>query len=312
MTSIDVKSDLTVIGGGIAGISASLAAARRGLKVALVEARDVLGGNNSSEYRVHLSSPALSSPSFYARDGGISDELKLTVFHHNPRYNTKDDYHLTDMALFSVVLAEPNIDLYLGAAVTEVETDGNGPFGPARSALAESKRAAESIVRAYKDEYQVDGKIARIFNTYGTGADLNDQRVITKMIVEALSNRNLTIYGNGEQLRSFCWVGDVVDGLIRLMNRLPDVKVPVVNIGNNHEISIRALAEKIIDMTGSRSRIIHRSARNDDPRHKSPDISRAREMLGWQPTTTLDEGLQRVISYVENELTQMRSWVEVH
>ena len=88
--------------------------------------------------------------------------------------------------------------------------------------------------------------------------------------------------------------------------------MPVVNIGNNHEISIRALAEKIIDMTGSRSRIIHRSARNDDPRHKSPDISRAREMLGWQPTTTLDEGLQRVISYVENELTQMRSWVEVH
>ena len=86
----------------------------------------------------------------------------------------------------------------------------------------------------------------------------------------------------------------------------------MVNIGNNHEISIRALAEKIIDMTGSRSRIIHRSARNDDPRHKSPDISRAREMLGWQPTTTLDEGLQRVISYVENELTQMRSWVEVH
>ena len=197
-------------------------------------------------------------------------------------------------------------------AVRQQSMHEDHPFGPARSALAESKRAAESLVRAYKDEYQVDGKIARIFNTYGTGADLNDQRVITKMIVEALSNRNLTIYGNGEQLRSFCWVGDVVDGLIRLMNRLPDVKVPTVNIGSNHEISIRALAEKIIDMTGSRSKIIHQNARNDDPRHKSPDISRAREMLGWQPTTTLDEGLRRVISDVENALTQVRSWVEVH
>ena len=143
MTFIEVKSDLTVVGGGIAGISASLAAARRGLKVALVEARDVLGGNNSSEYRVHLSSPALSSPSFYARDGGISDELKLTVFHHNPRYNTKDDYHLTDMALFSVVLAEPNIDLYLGAAVTEVETDGNGVI---TKVIATRARTEETII----------------------------------------------------------------------------------------------------------------------------------------------------------------------
>ncbi|MBR3792568.1 MAG: GDP-mannose 4,6-dehydratase, partial [Alistipes sp.] len=140
----------------------------------------------------------------------------------------------------------------------------------------------------------------------------SDQRVVTKMIVEALSGRNLTIYGNGEQLRSFCWVGDVVDGLIRLMNRLPDVQVPTVNIGNNHEITIRALAEKIIDLTGSHSKIIHLDARNDDPRHKSPDISRAREMLGWQPTTTLDEGLRRAITYFEHELTQMRSWVEMH
>ena len=104
----------------------------------------------------------------------------------------------------------------------------------------------------------------------------------------------------------------MIDALIRLMNRLPDVQIPIVNIGSNHEISIRALAEKIIDLTGSRSKIIHRDARNDDPRHKSPDISRAREMLGWQPTTTLDEGLRRAITYFESELTQMRSWVEIH
>ncbi|MBQ2414098.1 MAG: NAD-dependent epimerase/dehydratase family protein, partial [Rikenellaceae bacterium] len=108
-------------------------------------------------------------------------------------------------------------------------------FGPVRSALSEGKRAAESLVRAYRSEYQVDGKITRIFNTYGTGADTSDQRVVAKMIVKALTGQNITIYGNGEQLRTFCWVGDVVDALIRLMNRLPDVEVPTVNIGSNHE-----------------------------------------------------------------------------
>lgn len=210
----------------------------------------------------------------------------------------------------SRVLLASSGDVY--GAVRQQSMHESQTFGPASSALAESKRAAECLVRAYKNEYQVDGKIARIFNTYGVGADLSDQRVVVKMIVEALSGRNITIYGNGEQLRSFCWVGDVVDAMIRLMNRLPDVEVPTVNIGSNHEISIRALAEKIISLTGSHSKIIHRDARTDDPRHKSPDISRAREMLGWQPTTTLDEGLWRTISYVEHELMQMRSWVDTH
>lgn len=210
----------------------------------------------------------------------------------------------------SRVLLASSGDVYGAVRTQSMHEDQQ--FGSTHSALAESKRAAESFMQAYKDEYQVDGKIARIFNTYGSGADLSDQRVVTKMIVDALLGRNLTIYGSGEQLRSFCWVGDVIDALIRLMNLLPDVKIPTINIGSNHEITIRALAEKIIDLTGSRSKIIHQSARPDDPRHKTPDISRARKMLGWQPTTTLDEGLRRAIAYFENELTQMRSWVEMH
>lgn len=185
-------------------------------------------------------------------------------------------------------------------------------FGPVRSALSEGKRAAESLVRAYRSEYQVDGKIARIFNTYGTGADTSDQRVVAKMIIKALTGQNITIYGNGEQLRTFCWVGDVVDAMIRLMNRLPDVEVPTVNIGSNHEISIRTLAEKIISITGSRSKIIHHAARHDDPRRKSPDISRARQMLDWQPTTSIDEGLLQTINYFERELYSMRSWIEMN
>ncbi len=185
-------------------------------------------------------------------------------------------------------------------------------FGPACSAAAESKRAAESLLRAYKTEYQTDGKIARIFNTYGTGADPSDRRVVAKMIVEALTGRNLTIYGSGQQLRSFCWVGDTVDALLRLMNLLPDVQVQTVNIGSSHEITIRALAEKIISLTGSRSKIIHLEARNDDPRHKTPDITRARRLLDWQPATSLDDGLLRTINYFEKELSRLRSWVEVH
>ena len=210
----------------------------------------------------------------------------------------------------SRMLFASSSDVY--GSIRQQSMQEDATFGPVRSALAEGKRAAESFVRAYRSEYQVDGKIARIFNTYGTGADTSDQRVVAKMIVKALTGQNITIYGNGEQLRTFCWVGDVVDALIRLMNRLPDVEVPTVNIGSNHEISIRTLAEKIISITGSRSKIIHHAARHDDPRRKSPDISRARQMLDWQPTTSIDEGLLQTINYFERELYSMRSWVEMN
>lgn len=185
-------------------------------------------------------------------------------------------------------------------------------YGATCSAAAESKRAAESLMRAYRTEYQVDGKIARIFNTYGTGADAGDRRVVAKMIVGALTGRNITVYGSGQQLRSFCWVGDTVDALLRLMALPPAAHVTTVNIGSSHEISVRALAEKIVSLTGSRSKIIHLEARNDDPRHRTPDITRARRLLDWQPTTSLDEGLMRTINYFEKELNRMHSWVEVH
>ena len=183
--------------------------------------------------------------------------------------------------------------------------------------LCEGKRAAEALHRAYHSEYDVDTRIARIFNTYGSGADPMDQRVVIKMVVAALQNRDIVVNGSGEQLRTFCWVEDLVEGLVRLMETPPSAgAVRTVNLGSNHEISIRALAEKIVALTGSRSRIVHTAARADDARRRAPDISAARRELGWVPRTPLAEGLRRTISYAEKELADKAyagvTWAEMN
>lgn len=181
--------------------------------------------------------------------------------------------------------------------------------------LAEGKRAAEALHRAYQAEYGVDARIARIFNTYGPGADLLDQRVVMKMIVAALLGQEIVIYGSGEQIRSFCWIEDLVDGLIRLMEAPNDGSVRTVNLGSSHETAIRPLAEKIVEMTGSKSPIVHVEARTDDVRRRTPDISVARRDLQWMPHTPLAEGLRRTIAYVEAALAERRqaniSWAEI-
>ena len=182
--------------------------------------------------------------------------------------------------------------------------------------LCEGKRAAEALHRAYHSEYDVDTRIARIFNTYGSGADLMDQRVVMKMIVAALQNRDIPINGSGEQLRTFCWVEDVVDGLVRLMEAPPAETTRTANFGSSHEVTIRSLAEKIIALTGSSSHIVHAEARIDDIRRRTPDISATRRELAWAPRTPLVEGLRRTISYVEKELAEKNyvgiSWVEIN
>lgn len=205
-----------------------------------------------------------------------------------------------------------------GSIYGPVYSDASSPAAEAcstRHVLAEGKRAAEALHRAYQVEFNVDARIARIFNTYGFGADPMDQRVVMKMIVAALSGREIVVYGSGEQLRTFCWVEDLVDGLIRLMEAPSLGKVRTVNLGSSHEIAIRALAEKIVAMTRSRSPIVHTEARIDDVRRRTPDISTARRDLGWMPHTTLDEGLRRTIEYVETLLAEKRqahlSWAEM-
>lgn len=180
----------------------------------------------------------------------------------------------------------------------------------------EGIRSAEMIHRAYATEYGVDCRIARLFNTYGSGGSLNDRRVVMRMISSALQNRDLTICGSGDQLRTFAWAGDMADGLMALMEAPPTTPVRTVDLGGETEISIRTLAEKIIELTGSRSRINHTAARFGDLRSLHPDLSKADRELGWRPRTSLIEGLKRTIKYVENELASYsgttRSWVEIY
>jgi UDP-glucuronate decarboxylase len=170
-----------------------------------------------------------------------------------------------------------------------------------RSCYDEGKRCAETLFFDYWRQHRLRIKVARIFNTYGPRMHPNDGRVVSNFIVQALLGQDITIYGDGSQTRSFCYVDDLIDGLIRLMATADDVTGPV-NIGNPAEFTILELATRIIDMTGSKSRIVRLPLPNDDPRQRKPDISRANDLLGWKPLTPLQEGLARTIAYFETLL----------
>ena len=180
---------------------------------------------------------------------------------------------------------------------------------------AESKRAAEALHYAYAKEHGCRCRIARIFSTYGTGGRIDDQRIVMRMVVEALLGRDILISCSGEQLRTFCWVGDMADALIRLMN-IPDTEpTATVNLGSSVEISINRLADMIVSLTGSRSRIVHIPARSDDPRRMAPDLTRARNMLDWRASTSIEDGLRMTIGYVESVLHSLSrdnaaEWIE--
>jgi UDP-glucuronate decarboxylase len=169
------------------------------------------------------------------------------------------------------------------------------PVGP-RSCYDEGKRCAETLFFDYLRQHRLRIKVARIFNTYGPRMHPNDGRVVSNFIVQALQNHDITLYGDGAQTRSFCYVDDMVDGLIRLMETADDVTGPV-NLGNPREFTIRELAEMVIEMTASSSRIVHQALPADDPRQRRPDISKAQELLGWRPTVELREGLRHAVAF---------------
>jgi len=171
-----------------------------------------------------------------------------------------------------------------------------------RSCYDEGKRCAESLFFAYRHQRNVSIKVARIFNTYGPRMHPNDGRVVSNFIVQALLGHDITIYGEGSQTRSFCYVDDLVDGLIRLMGTSHDVTGPV-NIGNPDEFTILELASTVISLTGSSSKIIHKPLPQDDPRQRRPDISMADKELSWAPKTKLKEGLVQTIAYFDNLLS---------
>jgi UDP-glucuronate decarboxylase len=176
------------------------------------------------------------------------------------------------------------------------------PLGP-RACYDEGKRCAETLFFDYRRQHRVRIKVVRIFNTYGPRMHPNDGRVVSNFIVQALRGEDITLFGDGSQTRAFCYVSDMVDGFIRMMATDEDVTGPM-NLGNPHEIPVRALAERVIALTGSRSAIVHRPLPEDDPLQRCPDIARARQVLGWEPTVQLDQGLQHTIAYFDTLLTE--------
>jgi dTDP-glucose 4,6-dehydratase len=210
----------------------------------------------------------------------------------------------------SLGLAKAKKARFLLASTSEVYGDplvhpqredywGNvNPVGP-RGVYDEAKRFAEAMTMAYHRAHGIETRIIRIFNVYGTRMRLEDGRAIPAFFTQALRGDDVTVFGDGSQTRSLCYVSDMVDGIFRLMSS--DVSDPV-NIGNPHELTIRQLAEKIIALTGSRSRIVTRPLPVDDPKIRQPDITRARKLLGWEPRVGLDEGLPRTLEYFKKKL----------
>jgi UDP-glucuronate decarboxylase len=176
------------------------------------------------------------------------------------------------------------------------------PIGP-RSCYDEGKRCAETLFFDYWRQHNLPIKVVRIFNTYGPRVHPNDGRVVSSFIVQALRNGDITVFGDGRQTRSFCYVDDLIGGMVSMMGTAPDITGPI-NIGNPDEFTIRELAELVIELTGSRSKIVHRPLPQDDPRQRRPDISEAQRLLGWRPTIPLKEGLTRTIPYFEQLLNQ--------
>ncbi|AWJ93431.1 NAD-dependent epimerase/dehydratase family protein (plasmid) [Azospirillum baldaniorum] len=225
-------------------------------------------------------------------------------YQHDPVQTTKTSVH---GAINMLGLAKRLNARILQASTSEVYGDpaihpqpeeywGNvNPIGP-RSCYDEGKRCAETLFFDYHRQHGLAIKVMRIFNTYGPRMHPNDGRVVSNFIMQALRNEPITVYGQGQQTRSFCYVDDLIEGMIRLMDSPDEVTGPV-NVGNPGEFTMLELAEQVIALTGSRSLVEHRPLPQDDPRQRRPDITKAKALLGWEPTVPLRDGLERTIAY---------------
>jgi UDP-glucuronate decarboxylase len=227
-------------------------------------------------------------------------------YQHDPVATTKTSVHgainMLGLAkrLRAKILQASTSEVYGDPAVhPQVETYwGNvNPIGP-RSCYDEGKRCAETLFFDYRRQHGLRIKVARIFNTYGPRMLPNDGRVVSNFVVQALLDHDITVFGDGLQTRSFCYVDDLIDGLQRLMDTADEVTGPV-NLGNPEEFAILDLAKAVIDLTGSRSQIVHRPLPQDDPRQRRPDIAQAHRLLGWKPQTALRAGLTRTVGYFD-------------
>lgn len=232
-------------------------------------------------------------------------------YQHDPVQTTKTSVHgainMLGLAkrLGCRILQASTSEVY-GDPIQHPQTEGYwgnvNPIGP-RSCYDEGKRCAETLFFDYHRQHGLEIKVARIFNTYGPRMHHADGRVVSNFVVQGLTGAPITLYGDGSQTRSFCYVDDLVDGLIRLMETRPEVTGPI-NLGNPREFSIRELAEKVVAMTGNTSPIIRKTLPRDDPKQRQPDISLARDLLGWGPTVELGEGLEKTIRYFRKLLEE--------
>ncbi|MEQ1900563.1 MAG: UDP-glucuronic acid decarboxylase family protein [Devosia sp.] len=205
---------------------------------------------------------------------GLAKRLKVPVF----QASTSEVYGDPDM--------HPQRESYWGHV---------NPIGP-RSCYDEGKRCAETLFFDYHRQHKLEIKVVRIFNTYGPNMNPNDGRVVSNFIVQALQGKDITIYGDGSQTRSFCYVDDLVEGFVRMMATGPEVTGPI-NLGNPGEYTVKQLAEMVIELTNSRSKIVYRDLPVDDPRKRRPDITLAKDTLGWEPGVPVREGLKKTINY---------------
>jgi UDP-glucuronate decarboxylase len=210
---------------------------------------------------------------------GLAKRLRIKVF----QASTSEVYGDPEV--------HPQVEEYVGHV---------NPIG-FRSCYDEGKRCAETLFFDYRRQHNLPIKVVRIFNTYGPRMHPNDGRVVSNLIMQALRGDEITLYGDGEQTRSFCYVSDLIEGFVRLMDSGPEVTGPI-NIGNPNEFTIRDLAHMVIELTDSRSRITHRPLPPDDPRQRRPDIGKAKALLDWEPTVQLREGLERTIAYFRTTL----------
>ena len=231
-------------------------------------------------------------------------------YQHDPVQTTKTSVH---GAINMLGLAKRLRAKILQASTSEVYGDPDvhpqredywghvNPVGP-RSCYDEGKRCAETLFFDYRRQNNLQIKVARIFNTYGPRMHPNDGRVVSNFIIQALLDRDITVYGDGQQTRSFCFVDDLIDGLVRLMDTSSDITGPV-NVGNPVEFTIMELAQMTVSLVGSRSKIVHRPLPENDPKQRQPDISLAQQLLGWRPRIALKEGLAKTIAYFEHLLS---------
>ena len=289
----------------------------------LADGHDVLCADNFFTGRKDNIAHLLGDPSFEVLRHDVTfplfvevDEIYNLACPASPIHYQFDPVQTTKTSVMGAInmlgLAKRTHARILQASTSEVYGDptvhpqtedyrGNvNPLGP-RACYDEGKRCAETLFLDYHRQHQVRIKVVRIFNTYGPRMHPQDGRVVSNFIVQALRGEDITLYGDGMQTRAFCYCDDLVEGFVRLMATSDDVTGPV-NIGNPHEIPVRELAERILRLTGARSKLTFRPLPQDDPMQRCPDIGLARSLLGWEPKVALDEGLGRTIAYFDRLL----------